>query len=252
MLAVVVPFLIAVLATGQSSRSTAQQLQNVHQGGGTQMPAVRKDALPQYPADAVAAGIQGVVELEVVVGTDGKVIHARIAKSLDDKLGLDREALAAAGEWVFRPAVDGGGRPLTVLVGLQLTFGLSGQTPRVSARITELPHQPLAPPSPGMPQPDLFTDKAPGFVNPKTVRAVQPEYTSAAMRAKIMGTVGVSIVILADGTVGETRLVKSLDPDLGLDQAALVAARYWIFEPATLNGRPVATRATLELEFRLH
>jgi len=31
-----------------------------------------------------------------------------------------------------------------------------------------------------------------------------------------------------------------------------VAARYWLFEPARLNGRPVAASATLVLEFRLH
>jgi TonB family protein len=254
MLALVVPFLIASLVAGQSPRSATQQMQNVHQGSGTMMPTVRKEAAPQYPAEAVAAGSQGIVELEVVVGLDGTVIHARVAKSLDEKFGLDREALAAARQWQFAPAVDGAGRPITALILLQFTFSLSGPQPRATGRIGELARSPLAPGSPTTSSPPIYssTEKTSGFVNPKIVRSVQPQYTSAAMRAKIVGTVTLEVVIRADGTVGATRVVKSLDADLGLDQEALIAARYWIFEPATMNGQPVATRVTLELTFNLH
>jgi TonB family protein len=69
------------------------------------------------------------------------------------------------------------------------------------------------------------------------------------MRAIRQGVVLLDVVILADGTVGGARVTRSLDPDL--DREALIAARYWLFEPAQLEGRAVATRAALELEFRL-
>jgi TonB family protein len=54
---------------------------------------------------------------------------------------------------------------------------------------------------------------------------------------------------MPDGTVGAVRIVKSLDTRL--DEQAVQAAARWFFEPGTLNGTPVATRVTLELEFRL-
>ena len=45
--------------------------------------------------------------------------------------------------------------------------------------------------------------------------------------------------------------LQALDGRRGLDAAALVAARYWLFEPARLNGDPIPVKAALELEFRL-
>jgi protein TonB len=63
--------------------------------------------------------------------------------------------------------------------------------------------------------------------------------------------VELQIVVLADGSVGAIRVLKSLDDQDGLDRQAIEAAARWLFEPATLNGTAVAAKATLELEFRL-
>ena len=51
--------------------------------------------------------------------------------------------------------------------------------------------------------------------------------------------------------MGEVTVAKSLDRQFGLDEQAVLAARYWLFEPAKVDGRGVAVRTTLELEFRL-
>jgi TonB family protein len=64
--------------------------------------------------------------------------------------------------------------------------------------------------------------------------------------------VQVELQILADGTVGSSRVIRSLDTETGLDEQALIAARYWLFEPATLNGQPVAATSMLVLTFRLY
>jgi TonB family protein len=37
---------------------------------------------------------------------------------------------------------------------------------------------------------------------------------------------------------------------LGLDEKAVEAVRQWKFEPATLDGTPVAVQATVEVNFR--
>jgi periplasmic protein TonB len=88
--------------------------------------------------------------------------------------------------------------------------------------------------------------------SPILLKKVEPRYTSAAMVAKITGSVVLEAVIKADGTVGPVRVVRSLDARLGLDQAAIDAAKQWVFKPGTRRGQPVDVIVTLILEFRLH
>jgi TonB family protein len=86
-------------------------------------------------------------------------------------------------------------------------------------------------------------------VAPKLIREVKPQYTARAMQDKIEGEVLMECIVKADGTVGEQKIVKSLDPDL--DQAALDAAAQWLFEPGTRNGKPVNVLVTITIAFRL-
>jgi TonB family protein len=90
-----------------------------------------------------------------------------------------------------------------------------------------------------------------GVSNPRPIRQVKPVYTAEAMRAKIQGTVVVECVVMADGTVSNARVVKSLDQACGLDGEALKAARQWRFIPGLLRGQPVSVYATIELAFSL-
>ena len=90
-----------------------------------------------------------------------------------------------------------------------------------------------------------------GVIGPKLIREVQPKYTPDAMRAKIQGEVQLDVIVRKDGTVGDVRIVKSLDASSGLDQSAVDAARAWVFQPATRQGQPVDFRARLVLTFRI-
>ena len=90
-----------------------------------------------------------------------------------------------------------------------------------------------------------------GIVNPRLLREVRPQYTAEALRAKITGTVYLEMVVLADGTVGDVRITRSLDPVFGLDEEAIKAAREWLFEPGTRFGEPVAILVNLALDFNL-
>jgi TonB family protein len=84
---------------------------------------------------------------------------------------------------------------------------------------------------------------------PRPIRQVKPLYTREAMRAKIEGTVVVEAIVLPDGSVGDVRVVTSLDPDL--DQAAIDCTRQWQFIPAMREGQPVRTFVSIELLFTL-
>ena len=87
---------------------------------------------------------------------------------------------------------------------------------------------------------------------PVALRTVTPQYTSEAMRAKLQGEVVIQAVVGADGAVDRARVTQSLDSQLGLDDAALVAVKRWTFKPGTKDGKAVPVAVTLSLQFRLH
>src|SRR5579872_2193997 len=88
-----------------------------------------------------------------------------------------------------------------------------------------------------------------GVTEPTLIREVKPAYTSDAMRARLQGSVWVRAVVGVDGTVTDARVVRSLDPYLGLDAEALKAARQWRFRPGTFHGEPVPVQIVIELLF---
>jgi TonB family protein len=214
------------------------------------MPPVTRQVAPEYPDQAIAAGIEGDVVLEVVVDARGRVAQVRVAKSPDPDGRLDRAALNALEQWRCRPATTSDGDLVAVLVLMRCTFNAASQ--RASAALIPPPRDPLPARDPRVGQADVYTDDRSGLLEPTLIRGVRPQYTTNAMRQKIMGVVELEVVVLADGTPAQARVVRSLDRDSGLDREALIAARYWLFEPARLEGRAGARRVTLELEFRLH
>jgi TonB family protein len=90
-----------------------------------------------------------------------------------------------------------------------------------------------------------------GVMLPRLIKDVKPHYTSEAMRAKVQGAVLVECVVLTDGTVGDLKVVRSLDKVYGLDEEAIKAAKQWRFAPGTREGVPVPVLITIELTFTL-
>jgi bla regulator protein BlaR1 len=86
-------------------------------------------------------------------------------------------------------------------------------------------------------------------VPPKVLKEVRPQYTRRAMDEKIQGEVVMECVVKGDGTVGDTKIVRALDPDL--DKAAVEALAQWIFEPGTRDGKPVNVLVTIAMTFKL-
>jgi protein TonB len=80
---------------------------------------------------------------------------------------------------------------------------------------------------------------------------VPPDYTAAATRAKLQGMVVVECIVLPDGTIGDVKVIKSLDKVFGLDEQAIKAAQRWLFRPGRRFGEPVSVYVTIELTFTL-
>ena len=90
-----------------------------------------------------------------------------------------------------------------------------------------------------------------GITLPTVVREVKPAYTADAMRAKVQGAVWLECIVMPDGTVGDVKVTRSLDPIFGLDQEAIKAAKQWRFRPGMRQGEPVPVIITIELTFTL-
>jgi TonB family protein len=118
------------------------------------------------------------------------------------------------------------------------------QAERIAAGLS--PHGAAAAPRQGP-----FTSQDAGVSLPTVLSDVKPQYTGAALQAKIQGDVELEIVVRADGTVDDVNVTKSLDTVHGLDEAAVEAARLWAFTPGTKDGRPVDVRVHLTMRFTL-
>jgi protein TonB len=94
--------------------------------------------------------------------------------------------------------------------------------------------------------------KGNGAVTPPVpIRQAKAAYTPAALAAKVMGSVTLEVEVLANGTVGNVKVLRSLDRVYGLDQEAIRAARQWLFIPGTSGGKPVDVIVQLILDFNL-
>ena len=70
------------------------------------------------------------------------------------------------------------------------------------------------------------------------------------MKVRVVeGDVELEIVVRADGTVGNIRVIRGLGS--GLDQRAVDAVRQWKFAPAKRFGTPVDVMVEVAVEFKL-
>jgi TonB family protein len=90
-------------------------------GSGIAPPALLREVKPIYTEDGRRRGIEGDVELEVVVRADGSVGAIRILRGLG--AGLDQRASEAVRQWRFSPARRFG-TPVDVLVEVSVEFRL--------------------------------------------------------------------------------------------------------------------------------
>lgn len=78
----------------------------------------------------------------------------------------------------------------------------------------------------------------------------QPEYPAAALRAGEQGTVVLRVDVGADGKPTDVQVVeRSRSRDL--DRAAQRAVRDWTFQPATRNGKAVASVVQVPVDFTI-
>jgi protein TonB len=85
---------------------------------------------------------------------------------------------------------------------------------------------------------------------PVVVRSVSPEYPSIAKEAGVSGLVVAHLLVGKDGRVLDVQIDEKQSV-LMLNEAAILAARQWVFTPAFANNRPVAVWVAVPFSFRL-
>lgn len=87
-------------------------------GGNIPAPKKIRDVPPVYPAAARAAGVGGVVILEITISPEGKVIQALILRSIPL---LDESAVDAVKQWEYQPTRLNG-KPVSVVMTATVFF----------------------------------------------------------------------------------------------------------------------------------
>jgi protein TonB len=90
-------------------------------GSGITSPVVVREVKPDYPEEIKRAGIEGTVELEGIVQTDGTIGSIRVRKGIDER--LDREAAETLSQWRFKPGQKDG-ENVRVLVLVEMSFSV--------------------------------------------------------------------------------------------------------------------------------
>jgi protein TonB len=85
----------------------------------------------------------------------------------------------------------------------------------------------------------------PGITPPRVTKQVSPQYAGRGVR--VVGSVTVGLVVTSRGLPQNVQVIKSLEKDV--DQSAVDAVKQWRFDPGKKDGKPVAVRIALELDF---
>lgn len=113
-----------------------------------------------------------------------------------------------------------------------------------------------APAQPYAPQPEkqpICGGVVNGIVNPPCTTAPratyhpEPKYPKKHGKTRLPGTVVLELVVGSDGLPRDVIVFSSLAPDF--DKEAVDSVKQWKFHPATLDGKPVATKIHVDVPF---
>ena len=96
------------------------------------------------------------------------------------------------------------------------------------------------------PSPEVFI---PVEKLPVVIRRTEPVYPELAVKAGLTGKVWLKMLVDREGKVRKVLVVKS-DADI-FSEAAIDAARQWLFVPAVMNGGPVTVWVTVPFTFKM-
>ncbi len=114
---------VEVSAAGQPRPPVPQALpQRIRVGGNIIAAKLVSQVKPIYPQSAREAGIEGLVQMQGIIGPEGNFISLRVVKSNDKD--LSSAALEAVKQWRYQPTLLNG-EPIEVQTEIQVEFKLA-------------------------------------------------------------------------------------------------------------------------------
>ncbi len=241
-------------------------------------PRQTRHVAPDYPAAAAAAAARGTVTMRLAVDEKGHAAEVRLVGADLSMYGgtisfkgassgpgaadaeinhqpvrpvLEAVAQAAGRavlQWQYAPPADG---PVVFDVDIPIGPSLPSRSAVPTTRATPGPLPEAAPASQDTAGPDITNGalRVGGAIKaPAKVRNVPPVYPAEAMAAGVQGVVIVQTRVEPDGTVGQTRVLRSIPM---LDAAAVEAVRQWQFTPTLMNGVAVPIVMVVTVNFTL-
>ena len=212
----------------------------------------------QYPQEALDKGIGGKVIVQFVVNKDGSITDANVVKSIDPT--LDAEALRVVNSMPNWTPGKQKGEPVRVRFTLPVAFGVSkGGDPASGTTYTytkttvvknEAPTQEKTAEDEIVNVPEEMPMFPGGMQELMKFLQKEVKYPAEAQDKGIQGRVVVQFVVNKEGSITDTKVVKSVDPLLDAESLRVVNAMpNWT--PGKDKGEPVRTRFTLPVSFRL-
>jgi TonB family protein len=96
----------------------------------------------------------------------------------------------------------------------------------------------------------VYTPGVGGVTQPVPIFTPEAEFSDEARRQKYEGVCVISVIIDAQGNPQSPRIVQPLG--MGLDLKALEAVKQYRFKPAKKDGKPVAARMNVMVNFHLY
>lgn len=207
------------------------------------------------------------LDIKAMVDQQVAAHEAELRKQQDEKVKQLEKQLAAT---------KGGGQPAPTAPAPAPAAATSEQAPPRPAPAEASPQPPPPAPAPAAqkepeppktqekppetakPEPEAprtkigeLVDAGPGVSPPQLVSVPKPGYPPMARTLRVEGTVVVSVLVDENGQVQDARVSEPIKQNVGLNEAALSAARSAHYKPATKDGVRVKMWTRLRIPFKL-
>lgn len=126
------------------------------------------------------------------------------------------------------------------------SFGEGSGGPSFQVGNTQMGEPPRVAPGPKKEEPKAIAKK----IDPvRVLDSKLPEYPRRARQLGIEGLIVIEVEVDEEGRVTAVRLRQSLDEEL--DRLTVAAAKKWLYEPARLDGHPIASTKIFRLRYAL-
>ncbi|MGB9073596.1 MAG: energy transducer TonB [Terriglobales bacterium] len=202
---------------------------------------VRSKWYPQIPElDKSIGRKRGITVIEIEIGRDGSLGKITKVESAGDT-SLDTaasEAISSSAPFSRLPQAYHG-----KVLKMRMHFGYD-QPASAEAPFCDGPNWGAHPAA------YILHQSGDGVTPPKATYSPDPEYSEEGRRDKYMSVVRIAGTVDPQGSFTDLCVVQAAGE--GLDGKAMVAVKTWKFQPATLQGEPVAVRLNVEVSFRLY